>query len=89
MQPGQDGNGDNDTRPLDWSMQGRIYKPASGELVRNVEEKISKDGTGWLAPQCKLSPALPAFPANREFYREFFKIALFGTPETANSGRRC
>ena len=26
------------------------------------------------------------FPANREFYREFFKIAASGTSETPNNG---
>ena len=29
---------------------------------------------------------LPVFPANREFYREFYKIAVSGAPETANNG---
>jgi hypothetical protein len=29
-------------------------------------------------------PALPDFPANREFYREFSKIITSGPPETAN-----
>ena len=40
--------------------------------------------TGWLATQCRWSPALPVFPANREFYREFYNIAASGTPETPN-----
>jgi hypothetical protein len=26
------------------------------------------------------------FPANREFYREFYKIVASGAPETLNSG---
>jgi len=30
-------------------------------------------------------PALPVFPANREFYREFCKIAASGAPETVNN----
>jgi hypothetical protein len=47
-----------------------------------MDMKISRDRTGWLAPQCRWSPALPALPANREF----FKIAASGTPETANNG---
>ncbi|MGB9055437.1 MAG: hypothetical protein WCC54_24465, partial [Pseudolabrys sp.] len=37
----------------------------------------------WLAQQCSWPPALPVFPANREFYREFCKILALGTPETA------
>jgi len=41
---------------------------------------------GWLAQQCRWPPALPVFPANREFYREFCKIAASGAPETPNSG---
>jgi hypothetical protein len=40
----------------------------------------------WLAQQCRWPPALPVFPANREFYREFCKIAPSGAPETANNG---
>jgi hypothetical protein len=40
----------------------------------------------WLVWQCSRPPALPIFPANREFYREFCKIAASGTPETANNG---
>jgi hypothetical protein len=43
---------------------------------------IWRDWTGWLAQQCKSPPALPVFPANREFYREFCKIAVSGAPET-------
>ena len=39
----------------------------------------------WLAQQCRWPPALPVFPANREFYREICKIRGFGTPETANN----
>jgi hypothetical protein len=35
-----------------------------------------------LAPQCKWPPALPAFPANREFC----KIVTSGALETLNSG---
>jgi hypothetical protein len=49
-------------------------------------EKISGDRTGWLATQCRWSPALPIFPANREFYREFCKIVVSGAPETVNNG---
>jgi hypothetical protein len=40
----------------------------------------------WLAQQCSWPPALPVFPANREFYREFCKIVAFGAPETPNNG---
>jgi hypothetical protein len=39
-----------------------------------------------LAQQCRWPPALPVFPANREFYREFRKILPLGTPETVNNG---
>jgi hypothetical protein len=39
----------------------------------------------WLAQQCRWPPALPVFPANREFYREFRKIAALGTPETTSN----
>ena len=39
----------------------------------------------WLAQQCSSSPALSIFPANREFYRAFYKIAALGAPETANN----
>ena len=35
--------------------------------------------------QCGWPPALPVFPANREFYREFCKKAAWRTPETANN----
>jgi hypothetical protein len=40
----------------------------------------------WLAQQCVSLPALPGFPANREFYREFFKNRGFCHPETATNG---
>jgi hypothetical protein len=40
----------------------------------------------WLAQQCRLPPALPIFPANREFYREFCKIAVSGASETLSCG---
>jgi hypothetical protein len=46
----------------------------------------SGDRTGWLAQQRRWPPTLPVFPANREFYREFCKIAASGAPETVNSG---
>jgi hypothetical protein len=39
----------------------------------------------WLAQQCRWPPALPVFPANREFYREFRKIAALGAPETTSN----
>jgi hypothetical protein len=39
----------------------------------------------WLAQQCRWPPALPVFPANREFCREFCKIAALGTPETTSN----
>ena len=64
----------------------RRKKPANGGLHCGVIGKISGDRTGWLAQQCRWPPALPVFPANREFYREFFKITALGTPETANNG---
>jgi hypothetical protein len=51
-----------------------------------IEVKISRARTGWLAQQCRWPPALPVFPANREFYREFCKIAASGAPETENNG---
>jgi hypothetical protein len=50
-----------------------------------LQRSIWRDWTGWLAQQCRWHPALPVFPANREFYREFFKIAASGAPETVNS----
>ena len=41
----------------------------------------------WLAGVAvQMAPALPVFPANREFYREFCKIAASGAPETVNNG---
>ena len=46
----------------------------------------SGDRTGWLAQQWGWPPALPVFPANREFYREFCKIAASGAPEIVNNG---
>ena len=48
--------------------------------------KIDNFCEGWLATQCRWSPALSIFPANREFNREFCKIAASGAPETPNSG---
>jgi hypothetical protein len=45
----------------------------------------NSDRTGWLAQQCRWSPALPVFPANREFNREFCKNAASETTETANN----
>jgi hypothetical protein len=48
--------------------------------------KIDNFCEGWLATQCRWPPALPIFPANREFYREFCKIAVSGAPETVNNG---
>jgi hypothetical protein len=36
-----------------------------------------------------LLPALPAFPANREFYREFPKIRRFGHLRDCKKRRRC
>jgi hypothetical protein len=46
---------------------------------------ISRDYTGWLATQWCTHPALPVFPANREFNREISQILGFATPETASS----
>ena len=60
-------------------------KPTNGGLPRDIVGKISRDRTGWLGQQCREPPALPVFPANREFYREFCKIAALGAPETANN----
>ena len=40
----------------------------------------------WLAQQCRWPPALPVFPANREFYRVFCKIEASGARETVNNG---
>jgi hypothetical protein len=39
----------------------------------------------WLAPQCRCHPALPNFPANRDFYREFCKYVPSCRPEPPNS----
>jgi hypothetical protein len=61
-------------------------KPANGGLLSDMVEEISGDQTGWLATQCRWSPALLGFPANREFYREFCKIVASRAPETLNSG---
>ncbi len=44
------------------------------------------DRIWWLAQQCRWPPALPVFPANREFYRDFTKSRALGAPETANNG---
>jgi hypothetical protein len=55
-------------------------------LPSDIVGEISGDRTWWLAWQCSLLPALPVFPANREFYREFSKIAASGAPETAING---
>jgi hypothetical protein len=51
-------------------------KGPSKELIDAIVEIKRRnprggDWTGWLATQCRWSHALPAFPANREFYREF------------------
>jgi hypothetical protein len=59
---------------------------ATGGLPSDIVGKISRARTGWLAQQCRWPPALPVFPANREFYREFCKIVPSGAPETLNSG---
>ena len=40
----------------------------------------------WLGQQCRWPPALPVFPANREFYREFCKIADSGRSEASSNG---
>ena len=48
--------------------------------------KIDNFCEGWLATQCRRAPALLIFLANREFYREFSKIAASGAPETVNNG---
>jgi len=55
--------------------------PQRRELSRNKRGR-RRDRTGWLAPQCRWPPALPVFPANREFYREFCKIHALRAPET-------
>jgi hypothetical protein len=34
----------------------------------------------------QMAPCSAWFPANREFYREFCKIAASGAPETVNNG---
>jgi hypothetical protein len=44
-----------------------------------------RDRTGWLAQQCSWPPALPVFPANREFYRENIEFSHLGTRETGRS----
>jgi hypothetical protein len=50
-------------------------KSANSGLSCDIGVKLTRDRTAWLAPQCRSRPALPDFPANREFYREFFRIA--------------
>ena len=60
-------------------------KSRIGGLPRRNSLSIRRDWTGWLAQQRSWPPALPVFPANREFYREFCKIAALGTAETANN----
>jgi hypothetical protein len=41
----------------------------------------------WVAGAAvQMAPCSAFFPANREFYREFCKIAASGAPETANNG---
>jgi hypothetical protein len=40
---------------------------------------------GWLAMQWRSPPALPAFPANREFYSEIFEILALPTSKTSIS----
>jgi hypothetical protein len=36
----------------------------------------------WLVTQCSWHPALPIFPANREFYKELVEYWTFVTSET-------
>jgi hypothetical protein len=51
-----------------------------------LKQKSPETGlAGWLAQQCRWRPALLVFPANREFYREFPKIAALDAPETLTS----
>ena len=57
------------------------HAPQLGRFVRVFNPLV---GAGWRRSAIR-SPALPYFPANREFYREFCKIAASGTPETVNN----
>jgi hypothetical protein len=61
-------------------------EPAHSGLSCDFAGKSSSDRTGWLAQQCRRSPALPVFPANREFYREFREIAALDALETLTNG---
>jgi len=56
---------------------GRSVRPAALQTT-----KFSLIFNGNPATQCSPHPALPVFPANREFYREFRKIVASGAAET-------
>jgi len=65
--------------------------PDQDRRRHTAARKVSSSHTvsidwNWLAGAAvQMAPALPVFPANRELYREFCKIAASGTPETGNS----
>src|SRR5262249_40839319 len=74
-----------------WNLGASETPPAAQKARQRVLYRLfgraqPTDQTWWLAWQCRWPPALPVFPANREFYREFYKIAALGTPETASNG---
>jgi hypothetical protein len=58
---------------------------AAALVLTQVTDVDSAEPPATLATQYRWSLALPAFAANREFYREFLKIGASGAPEIANS----
>ena len=60
-----------------------ILVSALMDALRHCYQDNERTVEVWLAQQCRWPPALPGFPANWEFYREFCKIAASGAPETA------
>jgi len=58
-------------------------KPRRRGFFQPFSQPTLGDRTVWLVRQCRVPPALPVFADNREFYREFCKIAVLGTLETA------
>ena len=68
------------------TLRPKQRSPLTAGFFETLYGKSLDAETGWLGLKCRYAPALPGFPANREFYREFYKIAALGAPETAING---
>ena len=65
----------------------RLAKATIGGHFCDSSERISRGWTAWLAPQCCSHRSPHNFPANREFYREFWNSGALSGDSSARNYR--